>query len=275
MSMSITDTKKLTDLIVGIKGAGEMASGIAWRLHQANIRQIFMMEVPRPLAVRREVSFCKVLTQGEIAVEGIGGIRVGDTDDISFAWANKQIAVIADPEWTSIGKLKPDVIIDAIIAKRNLGTNMNEAPLVIALGPGFTAGKDSHIVIETNRGHNLGKLIFSGTADPDTGVPGDIGGYTNKRVLRAPSEGLFASGLSIGDQVRRGDIIGNVDGNEIRAEINGVLRGLILSGTRVRKNVKLGDIDPRGNATYCTTISDKARAIAGAVLEAILNVYNR
>jgi xanthine dehydrogenase accessory factor len=131
------------------------------------------------------------------------------------------------------------------------------------------------MVVETNRGHNLGRIILSGTADPNTGVPGDIGGYANERVFRAPSEGLFASSLSIGDRVRRGDIIGNVDGNEVSAEIDGVVRGLIMPGIRVRKGLKLGDIDPRGDATYCTTISDKARTIAGAVLEAILRVYNR
>lgn len=273
--MSTADNKNLTKLIVGIKGAGEMASGIACRLYQANIRRTFMMEIPQPLAVRRKVSFCEALMRERMTVEGVEAIKAGDTDDISGVWARKQIAVIADPEWTIIGKLKPDVIIDAILAKRNLGTSTSEAPLVIALGPGFAAGKDAHMVIETNRGHNLGRIILSGEAEPNTGVPGNVGGYANERVFRAPSEGLFVSSLSIGDQVRHGDIIGAVDGNEVRAEIGGVIRGLIISGIKVKKGLKLGDIDPRGDASYCITISDKARSIGGAVLEAVLRIYNR
>jgi xanthine dehydrogenase accessory factor len=273
--MSNFHNRKMTDVIVGIKGAGEMASGIAWRLYQANIRRIFMMEIPKPLAVRREVSFCEALVRGKMAVEGVEAMRAENADGIHQAWKEEAIAVIADPEWASIGELEPDVVVDAILAKRNLGTSMKEAPLVIALGPGFTVGGDAHMVIETNRGHNLGRIILFGEAEPNTGVPGSIHGYTSERVLRAPSDGCFTAQRDIGDIVRRGDVVGDVDGNKVTAEIDGVIRGLIMSGIQMRKGLKLGDIDPRGDASYCNTISDKARSIGGAVLEAVLRVHNR
>lgn len=275
MNISVAHNRKLTDLIVGIKGAGEMASGIACRLYRANIRRIFMMEISQPLAVRREVSFCEALIRGRMTVEGIGSIRADGIDRIHRAWEEKDIPVIADPEWTIIDKLKPDVVVDAILAKNNLGTSMEDAPLVIALGPGFNAGRDAHMVIETNRGHNLGRIIISGEAEPNTGVPGSIQGFATERVLRAPSNGLFTAQQKIGDSIKRSDIIGDVDGKFVRAEIDGVIRGLLMSGIQVKKGHKLGDIDPRGDATYCTTISDKARSIGGAVLEAFLRTYNK
>jgi xanthine dehydrogenase accessory factor len=273
--MSTGNNKRLTDLVVGIKGAGEMASGVAWRLYQTNIRRIFMMEISQPLAVRREVSFCEALIRGKMAVEGVEAVRAENVDGILQAWEEEAIAVIADPEWASIDKSKPDVVVDAILAKRNLGTSVEEAPLVIALGPGFTAGSDAHMVIETNRGHDLGKIILSGGAEPNTGVPGSIHGYTSERVLRAPSNGRFTAQHEIGDIIRRGEVVGEVDGSKVTAEIEGVIRGLIMSGIQVKKGLKLGDIDPRSNASYCTTISDKARSIGGAVLEAILRTYNK
>ena len=164
--------------------------------------------------------------------------------------------------------------MDAILSKKNIGTRHQDADLVIALGPGFEAGKDAHVVIETNRGHNLGRLIYSGKPEPDTGIPGQIGNYTIERVLRSGATGIFESKHSIGDLVERGDIIGNVGGSIVKCEINGILRGLIRPGTKVKKSMKIGDIDPRGNIAYCYTVSEKARNIGGAVLEAILRVYN-
>ncbi|UCD59201.1 MAG: EF2563 family selenium-dependent molybdenum hydroxylase system protein [Candidatus Hydrogenedentota bacterium] len=266
--------KRLSGLVVGLKGAGEMASGIAWRLHQANIRKIFMMEIPQPLAVRRGVSFCEALSEGQKTVEGVVAAKAEGIEGIRHAWKRRQIPVIADPEWFTIGELGPDVVVDAILAKRNLGTSIKEAPLVIGLGPGFTAGVDAHMVVETNRGHNLGRIILSGAAEPNTGVPGSIEGYASERVLRAPSGGSFRSRLSIGDLVERGEVVGDVDGDEVQAGVDGVIRGLIASGVQVTKGFKLGDIDPRGDPGYCHTISDKARAVGGAVLEAVLRMYN-
>ena len=264
----------LNQLVIGIKGAGEMASAVAWRLYNSGFLKLFMMETDYPLAVRRKVSFCEAIHEGRAVVEGIVAIRVNGLDEIKSAWDKTQIAVMVDPEWTIIKQLRPQVIIDAILAKKNLGTNRNESSLVIGLGPGFTAPEDVHLVIETNRGHNLGRIINNGEAEKDTGVPGIIGGYTEERVLRAPAEGLFRANSSIGDLVKAGAILGSVNEKKVRAGIDGALRGLIRSDTLVTQGLKIGDIDPRGDQGYCFTISDKARAIAGSVLEAILRQYN-
>ncbi len=265
----------LREITVGIKGAGEMASGVAWRLWQANIRNIFMLEVPRPLAVRREVSFCEAVYEGSKEVDGVPAVMAKKTDEVKQAWEQGKIAVLVDPRWETIDRIGPQVVIDAILAKENLGTTMKEAPLVIGLGPGFNAGRDVHTVIETNRGHNLGRLIVSGPAEANTGVPGEIGGYSAERVLRAPQDGVFRARRGIGDTVRRGDIVGDVAGEELPARIDGVVRGLLRDGTEITKGTKLGDIDPRGKRTFCFSVSDKALCIGGAALEAILRVYNR
>lgn len=265
---------KLSELIVVIKGAGEMASAVAWRIYMANIRQILMLESASPQAVRREVSFCEAVHDGRKTVEGVEANRADNDDEARQAWRQGKIAVIADPEWKMLDRLQPNVVIDAILAKKNLGTHMREAPLVIGLGPGFVAGHDVHLVIETNRGHNLGRIMTSGTAEPNTGIPGPIGGYAAERVLRAPCDGEFKAACSIGDLVKKGDKVGTVAVDAVLANIDGVLRGLIRSSSRVHRGLKLGDIDPRGNVDYCHTISDKARAISGSVLEAILRVYN-
>ena len=265
---------KLNELVVAIKGAGEMASAVAWRIYMSNIRQILMLETDSPLAVRREVSFCEALYDGCQTVEGVEACRTENDAAIREAWNRQKIAVIVDPEWKMLNRFQADVVIDAILAKKNLGTQMSEAPLVIGLGPGFVAGKDAHLVVETNRGHNLGRILTSGSAEPNTGIPGQIGGYAAERVLRAPCDGQFRAECAIGDQVKKGDVVARVEADVVRAKIDGVLRGLIRSSSRVRRGLKLGDIDPRGDADYCYTISDKARAISGSVLEAVLRVYN-
>lgn len=264
----------LNQLVIGIKGAGEMASAVAWRLFSAHFHKICMMEKDHPLAVRREVSYCEAVIEGSKKVEDVEAVIVRGLKGIQDAWQNRKIAVIIDPEWKIVQKVHPNVMVDAILAKKNLGTTLAEARLVIGLGPGFCAGKDVHMVVETNRGHNLGRIITSGCAEPNTGIPGSIGGQSVKRVLRAPTTGLFRAHCSIGDLVKNGDPIGSVAKLEIRAEIDGILRGLIRSGTKVVAGLKLGDIDPRGEREFCYTISDKARAIAGSVLEAVLRIYN-
>ncbi len=268
-------SNQLKNIMVGIKGAGEMASGVAWRLWQANIRNIFMLEIPQPLAVRREVSFCEALYDGNKTVDGVIAVRVNGEEEIRHAWKEGKIAVIVDPLWETIGRMGPQVVIDAVLAKKNLGTGMDEAPLVIALGPGFTAGWDAHTVIETNRGHNLGRLITSGSAEQNTGIPGEIGGYAEERVLRAFCGGIFTAKRRIGEMVKRGDTVGDIAGADLHAGIDGILRGLLRDGTEIQKGAKIGDIDPRGNAGYCFTVSDKALAIGGAALEAILRVFNK
>jgi xanthine dehydrogenase accessory factor len=257
-----------------IKGAGEMASGVAWRIYMSNICKILMLETYSPLAVRREVAFREAVHEGCKTVEGVEAIKIDDYENLLRAWAHGKIAVAVDPEWKMLDQAQPNVVVDAILAKKNIGTHMKEAPLVIGLGPGFTASQDVHFVIETNRGHNLGRIITSGNAEPDTGIPGSIKGYTEERVLRAPCDGELNAQHSIGDHVKRGDTIGTVAEEPVIARIDGVIRGLIRSSVSVRRGLKIGDIDPRGIVDYCNTISEKARAIGGAVLEAILRVYN-
>ncbi len=266
--------KRIEDLVVLIRGAGEMASGVAHRLYQSHFK-ICMLEIPHPLAVRREVSFCEAIYEGEKEVEGVWAKLISKPEEITSTWGKGQIPLLRDPEGKKTWSfLKPDVLIDAIMAKKNLGTQITDAPLVIGLGPGFTAKKDVHIVIETNRGHHLGKMILSGTAEPDTGVPGEIGGYTLQRILRTMKKGAFHSQKSIGERVAKGSVVAVVDDFPIIAKISGVVRGLLREGTEVKKGMKVGDIDPRGKKELCFTISDKARSIAGGALEAILYRFN-
>jgi xanthine dehydrogenase accessory factor len=270
--MMMTTVEK-DKLIIAIKGAGEMASAIAFRLHQARMGRLFMMEVSKPLAVRRGVSFCEALWDGKKEVEGVTAYEAGSADQFNGIWDKGGIAVICDPEWQAIRSTRPNVLIDAILAKKNLGTHHTDAPLVIGIGPGFHAGKDVHLVVESNRGHHLGRIVRSGRAEENTGIPGNIAGFTTQRVLRAPEAGIFLTETHIGHLVKAGAAVGTIGDKAVVAQIDGVIRGLIRNGTPVKEGVKLGDIDPRGETSYCYTISDKARAIAGSVLEAILNEF--
>lgn len=260
--------------LVLVKGAGEMASAVAWRLYMANLRRICLLDLASPLCVRRRVSFCTALESGAAEVEGVRAWRARSRVEIEAAWRARALAVVSTDDWARSARIEPEVVIDAILAKRNTGTRKADASLVIALGPGFEAGADCHLVIETNRGHDLGRILVAGSAEPNTGVPGAIAGYTDERVLRAPAAGVFRSERAIGDRVAQGEVIGEVAGQPVAASLAGVLRGLIRPGTLVERGLKLGDIDPRGRAEYCDTISDKARAIAGAALEAVMRYRN-
>jgi xanthine dehydrogenase accessory factor len=202
-------------------------------------------------------------------------VRIDNGAELGGAWKNGMIAIRVDPRGDAVRSVQPEVFIDATVAKRNLGIAITDAPLVIALGPGFTAGKDCHLVVETNRGHNLGRLITSGEAEPNTGIPGNIGGFTTERVLRAPADGPFTARKKIGDRVAKGEVVGRVGTETVTAPIDGILRGLIRPGIKVTTGLKIGDVDPRGDATYCHTVSEKARALGGAVLEAILSFHNK
>jgi xanthine dehydrogenase accessory factor len=262
---------KLNELTVVIKGAGEMATGIACRLYMANIRNIVMLEIPQPLAVRRTVAFCESIHEKQVDIEGIRGVLARDLNELSQLWDEKQIGVMVDPEWKTVNSLRPDVVIDAIMAKRNLGTRKDEAPLVVGVGPGFTAPDNVHVVVESNRGHNLGRAIYSGSAETYTGMPGLTAGFARERVLRSPHEGSVRhAGKSIGNPVKQDEIVLYVDSTPVLATIDGILRGLV-SEIPVTNNEKVGDIEPRNEVSYCSTISDKARAVAGGVLEAVLH----
>ena len=264
----------ISDIKIAIRGGGDLASGVAWRLHQCGFK-VFLTEIEQPLAVRRKVAFCEAIYDGRAAVEGVEAVLAKSPDEISGVWEKGFIPILVDPDCESRHAVKPRVLVDGIIAKKNLGTTMEHAPLVIALGPGFEAGRDAHFVVETNRGHNLGRLLATGMAEPDTGIPGPVQGITTDRVIRAPADGRLETRVEIGDTVEKGDKLGSVSGKPVLATIDGVLRGLIRSGIRVGKGLKIGDIDPRGNRDNCFTMSEKALAIAGGVLEGILRTYGR
>jgi xanthine dehydrogenase accessory factor len=265
--------KKMNELMVLIKGAGEMATGVAHRLASCHFK-VCMTETSIPQAVRREVAFSEAIFDSEKEVEGITARRVESPDDIQEVWKEKKIPILTDPEATVKDLIKPDVLIDATLAKRNLGTKMTDAPLVIGLGPGFHAGRDVHMVVETNRGHNLGRIFASGEAEPNTGIPGSIDGYAEERVIRAPKDGTFKALIKIGEGVMADGKVGMIGSVEVRSRISGVVRGLLRDGTEVWKGMKLGDVDPRGIKGHCYTISDKARTISGGVLQAILEHFD-
>jgi xanthine dehydrogenase accessory factor len=265
--------KKLNDVVILIRGAGEMATGVGHRLVSCHFK-VCMTETSNPQAVRREVAFSEALFDSEKEVEGITAKRVESADSISEVWRDGKIPLLIDPEAEVKDFLKTDVLIDATLAKKNLGTKMTDAPLVIGLGPGFHAGRDVHLVIETNRGHDLGRIISDGEAELNTGIPGAIGGYTEERVIRAPKDGSFKALKKIGDGVRANEKVGIVENMPVRSRIAGVIRGLLRDGTEVWKGMKLGDVDPRGIKGHCYTISDKARTISGEVLQAILEHFN-
>ncbi len=264
----------MSDLKVVVKGAGEMATGIAHRLFRAGITRIVMTEIGHPLAVRRGVAFCEAVHDGAMEVEGVRAQLVQGGSPLEALWRSGIVGVVVDPEWKVVTELKPDVVVDAIMAKRkNSGTCVTEAPLVIGVGPGFTAPDDVHVVIESNRGHDLGRLIYEGQAEPFTGRPGATEGITEERVLRAPRAGRVRHARAIGDTVSKGEVVLYVAEAPIRAAIGGIVRGLIRE-IDVARDEKVGDIDPRAARRNCFTISDKARAIAGGVLEAIMHRYN-
>ena len=262
--------KRLTVLI---RGAGEVASGVAHRLFRSHF-QVCLTEVARPLAVCRGNSFCEAVYEGEKEVEGVTARLVTSAKEIPRVWDEGKIPLIIDPDASVREVLHPDVLVDAIMAKKNLGTRIDDAPLVIGLGPGFFAGRDVHVVVETNWSENLGRIILEGEAEEDTGVPIPIGGLTFERVLRAPADGLFQTDKDIGDSVVANEVVGWVGGEEIRARVGGVLRGLLRHGIEVEKGTKLGEIDPVADRETCFQIRPKMRAISGAVLEAILAYFN-
>lgn len=256
-------------MLVVIRGAGDLATGIALRLAHARM-SVVMTELERPTAIRRTVCLSQAVLCGEARVEDLTAVRAGSPAEVPALLSRGIIPVLADPAGSCVAALRPDAVVDAILAKRNLGTRIDDAPVVIGVGPGFTAGTDCHAVVETMRGHTLGRVYYRGGALPNTGVPGLIGGFTGERVLRAPADGIFRQKLEIGAAVRQGDVAGEVAGVPMTCTLDGVLRGVLADGTRVYRGMKAGDVDPRGVAEHCRTVSDKALAVGGGVLEALL-----
>lgn len=254
--------------LVVIKGAGDIATGIAHRLFRSGF-SIVMTELPEPTAIRRTVAFAEAVFSQKVTVEGVTAVKALETEAVRIA-GDGLIPVVVDEAAGNLKIWKPWAVVDATLAKRNTGTAINQAAVVIGVGPGFTAGMDVHAVVETKRGHYLGRVITQGPAFADTGIPGDIGGYTKERILRAPCAGVFQAVCRITDSVQAGQLVATVNKQPIVAEIDGVLRGLLKDGITVEEGLKIGDIDPRCVPKHCFTISDKARAVGGGVLEALL-----
>jgi xanthine dehydrogenase accessory factor len=259
----------LSDWTAVVRGGGDLGTGVIYRLHRAGMR-VVVTELPHPLVIRRAVALATAVFQGVVEVEGMVGRRIERERDISAAWRAGEVPVMVDPHASVSHRLRPTLLLDATMAKVNLGTRFDDAPVVIALGPGFVAGSDCHAVIETQRGHYLGRAIYGGSAAPDTGVPGATQGTTSKRVLRAPVTGRFKAGCHIGDLVKAGQVVAHVDSVPVRAAIDGVVRGMLADGLTVETGLKVGDIDPRAVVEHCFHISDKALAVGGGVLEAVL-----
>ena len=263
---------KKKDLIV-VRGAGDLATGTIHRLKKAGFR-LLVLEAEHPAAIRRQVSLCEAVYEGEATVEGLRAVRIEALAQAEEVWNQNAVPVLVDPKGESIAQARPDVLVDAILAKKNLGTTKDMAPLTIGLGPGFCAGEDVNVVIETKRGHNLGRIIRQGSTYPNTGIPGIIGGYGAERVIHAPAAGRMKNRSKIGDIVEAGQVLAVIEGEdgstEVSATIDGLLRGLIRDDYPVTKGFKIADIDPRKEElANCFTISDKARCIAGSVLEVI------
>jgi len=255
--------------IIVVRGAGDIASGAIARLHRSGYK-VLALETEQPTVIRRTVAFADAVRKGEMTVEGLKARRASSADEVRLILGEEDIAVAVDPDGTLIEEMRPAAVIDAILAKKNLGTRRSMAPVTIALGPGFTAGEDVHYVIETMRGHRLGQIIEKGPASPDTKIPGNIEGYTEERLLRAPADGEVKVIKDISSLVTRGETVAVVGGVELPATLTGMIRGMILDGTVVKKGMKMGDVDPRGERANFTEISDKSYAIGGSVLEILL-----
>lgn len=256
--------------VVLVRGGGDIASGVVQKLHRSGFR-VLILETKQPTSIRRTVCFSEAVYSGIKVLEDTVCILAENADEIYIAWEKDQVPIAVDPEGYYINIFKPDVVVDSIIAKKNTGMSRNLAPVTVAVGPGFTAGIDVDAVIESNRGHNLGRIIFEGEAAPNTKTPGNIDGFTWERVIYTPCKGVFRTSHNIGDFVKKGEAVARVNGEEVRAKIDGILRGILRDNTYVTENFKVGDVDPRvDQLENCFSISDKARAIGGGVLEAVM-----
>ncbi len=256
----------MRDRLAVVRGGGDLGTGTAWRLHREGF-PVIVLELERPLTVRRTVAFSTAVTEGSITVEDVDALLV-PTPDAAVAVADDAVAVLVSETIPEFAR-PPSIVVDARLAKRPLDTSRNQAPLVIGLGPGFAAGDHCHVVIETNRGPNLGAVIWEGQAETDTGVPGLVGGETTRRVLRAGKGGVVRWDAAFGDVVEAGAVLGHIENRTVRAPIAGVVRGLIAEGP-VKAGLKIGDIDPRGDPSVVSGISDKSLAVADGVWKAVM-----
>lgn len=257
-------------MLVLIRGGGDLASGVAVRLHRAGF-QIVITELAEPKVVRRSVAFAEAVFVGQTEVEGIIGELHSDLDQVKRGLRSGIIPILIDPDLEFLEVLGPEIVIDARMRKKPPERGKELATLVIGLGPGFLAGRNCHVVVETNRGHDLGRVLWKGAPQADTGIPGEVKGFGIERVLRAPAAGELISAAAIGDLVKKGEVVALVNGQAVQAPFDGVLRGLLRPGSQVQQGMKIGDVDPRNDPALVNLVSDKSRAIGGGVLEAILS----
>lgn len=290
----VKDGKKLRDIdclwdlkpLVVVRGGGDLATGTIHKLYEEGYR-VAVLETEHPACIRRQVSFCEAIYEGKIEVEGVTAVHIEEAEEdalynaVEKAWARGEIPVLKDPSGHVIETLQPEVVVDAILAKRNLGTTKEMAPLTIGLGPGFTAGQDVDIVIETMRGEHLGKIYRTGSAIPNTGIPGVIAGYSKERVIHAPASGKFQPRKRIGDMVKTDEVLGVIIPEEQQGEVpvfasmTGLLRGMIKEGYLVKKGLKIMDIEPRmDEKELCFLISDKAKCVGESVYQVIKDYEN-
>lgn len=267
-------TDNLKNMIVLVKGGGEIATAVAHRLTRAGFR-VCLTEVSVPLAVHRGSTYCEAVFDGEKTVEDLTAKQADSFEQISTIWNEGKIPIVIDPETRAKEFIHPQVLVDATMMKNNISTKISDAPLVIGIGPGFKAGVDAHIVVESYHDENLGRVLTEGNALPNTGIPLNIGGYTFERAFHATRDGKFVAYKQLAEKIKTGDIIGEVDGEQLIATIDGVLRAVLRSDISVREGTKLAEIDPEATPDICYLIRGKMRAIAGGVLEAIMMTYNR
>ncbi|MDM8212925.1 selenium-dependent molybdenum cofactor biosynthesis protein YqeB [Enterococcus hirae] len=262
--------KLINETIVAVRGGGDLATGTIQKLFRSGFK-VIILETANPLAIRRTVALCEAIRSGEFSVEGMIAKRIEAPEEAEAVWAAGKIPIMVDPTGEKVQALQPTAVIDAILAKKNLGTTKEMAPIVIALGPGFDAGQDCDAVIETMRGHRLGRIIFAGKPIPNTGIPGVLGGKSAERVVHSPANGVIKHLHEIGDSVKKGETLFYVGDIAVPSPLTGILRGLILDGIRVPEGMKVADVDPRSKEEVdYMTISDKARTIGGGALEALL-----
>ncbi|MDJ0923652.1 MAG: selenium-dependent molybdenum cofactor biosynthesis protein YqeB [Acidimicrobiia bacterium] len=261
------------DHLVVVRGGGDLATGTVFRLQKAGF-PVLVLELEQPLAIRRTVAVASAVIEGRALIEDLDAILIEDIDEALETARSGAIPVMVSPTLLQL-PWEPSVVVDARLAKQNLDTSLHDAPLVVGLGPGFTAGVDCHAVIETMRGHFLGRVIWEGTPTPNTGEPGMIGGKSSERVVRAPTFGILNWKVAIADTVAAGDVLGDINGVPVRSRIGGVVRGLLAEGYEVEWDWKIADIDPRSDPSACFEISDKALSIGGGVIEAILTWLDR
>lgn len=260
--------------IVAVRGGGEIGTAIAHKLQRSGFK-VFIIEDDTPISIRRTVAYAQAVFDGEMTVQGVKGVRVDQAEEIFQAWEKRTIPIIVDSKCNILREIPVDILVDAIMARKNTGTHRNMAAITIATGPGFVAGQDVDIVIETKKGHDQGRLIFEGAAEPETAIPGESEGVDANKVFNSPVDGIVRHQIEIGDMVHKGQVLLDVEGIMVHAQISGIVRGVIRNGSSVWKGLKILEIDSDVSLEQCYRLSQRSRDVAGGVLEAVMFMKNQ